>query len=416
MLESYREHKERVSARLRTLAELAGDAGHALAAGGHRPACGCPSWPRSASTWWCWASSTTARAPSSTRCWARPLLPVGITPTTATINHIILGEQPSARAVLRDGGTQEIDPLQLADYVTLEGDALRGDPLRRAELPGGDPARQGHAGGHAGGQRHQRGAGRDHLQLHPARRRGDLSARQHPGAQAQRARLHSAAADAAQPGQADLRAGQEGSARRGGARGGHRLRRRAPGRAGGGPGGLRHQRRGAFWRGTRSRAAWRPSSTSCAPTSTSSAGGCCWTTPSPTGPRTISYIRSNLGIKRQSLDLSLEELTLRVADVKTQARRHPGPPAGEPAADPERDRGDQGHRAPRPAPLLRGLLRRAAGPDRQGRGLGGQELPAALHPGQVQGVGRAGGGQGRRAARTAGRARSSRSPTRTCTT
>ena len=50
-----------------------------------------------------------------------PLLPVGITPTTATINHIVYGEVARARAVLRDGGTQIIEPKDLAQYVTLDG-------------------------------------------------------------------------------------------------------------------------------------------------------------------------------------------------------------------------------------------------------------------------------------------------------
>ncbi len=52
----------------------------------------------------------------------RPLLPMGITPTTATINHIVWSEQPRARAVLNDGGTEEIGIDELAAYVTLEGE------------------------------------------------------------------------------------------------------------------------------------------------------------------------------------------------------------------------------------------------------------------------------------------------------
>ncbi len=52
----------------------------------------------------------------------KPLLPAGITPTTATINHIVWGEAPRARAILRDGGVLEIDPGQLSDYVTLDGE------------------------------------------------------------------------------------------------------------------------------------------------------------------------------------------------------------------------------------------------------------------------------------------------------
>ncbi|MBW2732202.1 MAG: dynamin family protein [Deltaproteobacteria bacterium] len=61
-----------------------------------------------------------------------PILPVGITPTTATINHIVWGEAPHARAVLRDGGTKEINPKDLAEYVTLEGEHT--ETIRFVEL------------------------------------------------------------------------------------------------------------------------------------------------------------------------------------------------------------------------------------------------------------------------------------------
>ncbi|MCC6751595.1 MAG: dynamin family protein [Deltaproteobacteria bacterium] len=50
------------------------------------------------------------------------ILPVGITPTTATINHIVWAEAPRVRAVLRDGTAKEIPLAELADYVTLEGE------------------------------------------------------------------------------------------------------------------------------------------------------------------------------------------------------------------------------------------------------------------------------------------------------
>jgi small GTP-binding protein len=50
-----------------------------------------------------------------------PLLPAGITPTTATINHIVWGETPHARAVLYDGGVVDIEPAQLSDYLTIDG-------------------------------------------------------------------------------------------------------------------------------------------------------------------------------------------------------------------------------------------------------------------------------------------------------
>jgi len=49
------------------------------------------------------------------------VLPAGITPTTATINHLVWGEEPAATAYLFDGGTKKIDPSKLADWVTIEG-------------------------------------------------------------------------------------------------------------------------------------------------------------------------------------------------------------------------------------------------------------------------------------------------------
>jgi small GTP-binding protein len=50
-----------------------------------------------------------------------PILPAGITPTTATINHLVWGEKPSAVAHLVDGKTKKVDPKALADWVTIEG-------------------------------------------------------------------------------------------------------------------------------------------------------------------------------------------------------------------------------------------------------------------------------------------------------
>src|SRR5438128_4276111 len=49
------------------------------------------------------------------------VLPVGITPTTATINHLVWAEAPRARAHLEDGRAVEIDPRRLAEWVTIEG-------------------------------------------------------------------------------------------------------------------------------------------------------------------------------------------------------------------------------------------------------------------------------------------------------
>jgi small GTP-binding protein len=62
----------------------------------------------------------------------KPVLPTGITPTTATINHILYAEAPRARAVLLDGGVVDVDPAALADYVTLDGAHSAG--IRYVEL------------------------------------------------------------------------------------------------------------------------------------------------------------------------------------------------------------------------------------------------------------------------------------------
>lgn len=50
-----------------------------------------------------------------------PVLPTGITPTTATINHIMYAAVPYAKAVLHDGSVYDIDPRALQSWVTTEG-------------------------------------------------------------------------------------------------------------------------------------------------------------------------------------------------------------------------------------------------------------------------------------------------------
>lgn len=49
------------------------------------------------------------------------VLPTGITPTTATINHVIFAKKPSARAVLHDGKEISVAPKALAEWVTVDG-------------------------------------------------------------------------------------------------------------------------------------------------------------------------------------------------------------------------------------------------------------------------------------------------------
>ena len=51
----------------------------------------------------------------------KELLPVGITPTTATLNHVVFAEKPWAAAVLEDGSRVELQPAELAQWLTVEG-------------------------------------------------------------------------------------------------------------------------------------------------------------------------------------------------------------------------------------------------------------------------------------------------------
>src|SRR5438105_1509299 len=50
-----------------------------------------------------------------------PILPAGITPTTATINHLTWADKPQATAHLVDETIKKIDPKKLGDWVTIEG-------------------------------------------------------------------------------------------------------------------------------------------------------------------------------------------------------------------------------------------------------------------------------------------------------
>lgn len=49
------------------------------------------------------------------------ILPAGITPTTATINHLVWASEPTAVAYLSDDKGRWVDPKRLADWVTIEG-------------------------------------------------------------------------------------------------------------------------------------------------------------------------------------------------------------------------------------------------------------------------------------------------------
>src|SRR5262249_42733317 len=49
------------------------------------------------------------------------ILPTGITPTTASINHVVFANQPTARVVLTAGESKPLDPSQLKEWVTVAG-------------------------------------------------------------------------------------------------------------------------------------------------------------------------------------------------------------------------------------------------------------------------------------------------------
>jgi GTPase Era involved in 16S rRNA processing len=49
------------------------------------------------------------------------ILPTGITPTTASINHVVWADRPGARVMMAAGESKEIDPGQLKEWVTVAG-------------------------------------------------------------------------------------------------------------------------------------------------------------------------------------------------------------------------------------------------------------------------------------------------------
>lgn len=49
------------------------------------------------------------------------VLPTGITPTTAAINHVVWASLPTARVVLLDGKETPLDPKKIHEWVTVEG-------------------------------------------------------------------------------------------------------------------------------------------------------------------------------------------------------------------------------------------------------------------------------------------------------
>jgi small GTP-binding protein len=49
------------------------------------------------------------------------ILPTGITPTTASINHVVWAERPEARVMMSAGESKYIEPTQLKEWVTVAG-------------------------------------------------------------------------------------------------------------------------------------------------------------------------------------------------------------------------------------------------------------------------------------------------------
>jgi GTPase Era involved in 16S rRNA processing len=49
------------------------------------------------------------------------ILPTGITPTTASINHVVWSQNPTARVVLTSGESKYLDAAQLKEWVTVAG-------------------------------------------------------------------------------------------------------------------------------------------------------------------------------------------------------------------------------------------------------------------------------------------------------
>ena len=69
----------------------------------------------------------------------QPLLPTGITPTTAVLAHLRHGPQLSAQIVRQSGTRSPLDPKQLADWLTVEGQGATAAAEASARGDAGDP-------------------------------------------------------------------------------------------------------------------------------------------------------------------------------------------------------------------------------------------------------------------------------------
>lgn len=68
------------------------------------------------------------------------VLPVGVTPTTAWIHHVVHSEQPSARAVFEGGRELPLEVAQLRRFVAQDADPAAPNEPTLAEVPGADVA------------------------------------------------------------------------------------------------------------------------------------------------------------------------------------------------------------------------------------------------------------------------------------
>jgi hypothetical protein len=179
-----------------------------------------------------------------------PLLPTGITPTTALLAHVTHGAKAGATAVTENGERTPIDASALADHLTVEGLAKEGKegkteskgkgPSKAAKRPTGaihhveithpspllqnrltivDTPRR---------QRHQRAAGGHHVRLPAARRRGGVPAGRDADPDGVGTPVPGRADPAIDARPPDLRGGEVRSAGRGGAGGDAALRAPAP--------------------------------------------------------------------------------------------------------------------------------------------------------------------------------------------
>jgi len=73
-----------------------------------------------------------------------PVLPTGITPTTAVLSHVSYGPQRAATLVGEDGARRDVDAAALADWLTVEGEGAGKASVHHVELTEPLPLLQNH--------------------------------------------------------------------------------------------------------------------------------------------------------------------------------------------------------------------------------------------------------------------------------